>query len=115
MSFEMLKQIAINALEEMKALDVVEIDVTGKSSVTDCMIVASGTSNRHVKSCADTVVEDVKKNGIVPISIEGREESQWVLVDLGDVVVHVFQEETRALYAIEDLWRIEREPSGDAE
>ena len=77
------------AVEELKAKDVVEIDVRGKSSVCDYMVIASGTSTRHVKSVADEVVRFAKKLDVMPLGVEGEREAEWVLVDLGDVIVHV--------------------------
>lgn len=94
------------ALEELKARDAVEIDVRGKSSVCDYLVVASGTSSRHVKSIADEVVRFAKKLGVMPLGVEGEREAEWVLVDLGDVVVHVMLPRVREFYAIERLWTV---------
>ena len=94
------------AVEELKAKDVVEIDVRGKSSVTDQMVVASGTSSRHVKSIADEVVKKAKHAGNPPIGVEGQREGEWVLVDLGDVIVHVMLPRTREFYGLERLWTV---------
>ncbi|GAB1408143.1 ribosome silencing factor [Thermomonas brevis] len=94
------------ALDELKAKDVVEIDVRGKSSVCDFMVVASGTSTRHVKSVADEVVRFAKKLDVVPLGVEGEREAEWVLVDLGDVVVHVMLPRVREFYALERLWTV---------
>ena len=95
-----------DALDELKAKDVVEIDVRGKSSVCDFMVVASGTSTRHVKSVADEVVRFAKKLDVVPLGVEGEREAEWVLVDLGDVVVHVMLPRVREFYALERLWTV---------
>ena len=92
------------AVEELKARDVVEIDVRGKSSVTDYMVIASGTSTRHVKSIADEVIKFAKKLGAMPLGVEGEREAEWVLVDLGDVIVHVFRPEVRDFYQLEKMW-----------
>ena len=92
------------ALDDMKAKDVVEIDVTGKSTVTDRMIIASGTSKRHVMSIGQHVQEQVKASGVLPMGIEGLEVGEWVLVDLGDVVVHVMMPDARSFYDLERLW-----------
>lgn len=97
---------ALNALEELKAKEAVEIDVRGKSSVADFMVIASGTSTRHVKSIADEVVRHAKRLGVMPLGVEGERESEWVLVDLGDVVVHVMLPRVRELYALERLWTV---------
>ena len=98
------------AVEELKAKDVVEIDVRGKSSVTDFMVVASGTSSRHVKSIADEVVRFAKRLGVMPLGVEGEQEAEWVLVDLGDVVVHVMLPRVREFYALERLWTVGDQP-----
>jgi len=98
------------AIAELKARDVVEIDVRGKSSVTDYMVIASGTSSRHVKSIADEVVRFAKKLGVMPLGVEGEREAEWVLVDLGDVVVHVMLPRVREFYALERLWTVGDQP-----
>ena len=98
------------AVHELKAKDVVEIDVRGKSSVTDYMIVASGTSTRHVKSIADEVVKFAKRLDVQPLGVEGEREAEWVLVDLGDVVVHVMLPRVREFYALERLWTVGDQP-----
>ncbi len=92
------------ALEDLKALDIYEIDVRGKTSVTDVMIVASGTSTRHVKSIADEVLRRARQAGFSPIGVEGEREAEWVLVDLADAVVHVMLPRVRELYMLERLW-----------
>ncbi|RZA13733.1 MAG: ribosome silencing factor [Lysobacteraceae bacterium] len=94
------------ALEELKAKDAVEIDVRGKSSVCDYMVVVSGTSTRHVKSIADEVVKFAKKLDVMPLGVEGEREAEWVLVDLADVVVHVMLPRVREFYALERLWTV---------
>ena len=98
------------ATEELKAKDLVEIDVIGKSSVADYMVIASGTSSRHVKSIADEVVKFAKKLGVMPLGVEGEREAEWVLVDLGDVVVHVMLPRVREFYALERLWTVGDQP-----
>lgn len=98
------------AVEELKAKDVVEIDVRGKSSVTDFMVIASGTSSRHVKSIADEVVKFAKRLDVMPLGVEGELEAEWVLVDLGDVVVHVMLPRIREFYALERLWTVGDQP-----
>ncbi|WP_305804692.1 ribosome silencing factor [Stenotrophomonas sp. YIM B06876] len=104
-----------SALEELKAKDVAEIDVRGRSSVCDYMVVASGTSSRHVKSIADEVVKFSKNLGVMPIGVEGEREAEWVLVDLGDVVVHVMLPRVREFYALERLWTVGDQPPTDHE
>lgn len=98
------------AVEELKAKDTVEIDVRGKTSVTDFLVIASGTSTRHVKSIADEVVKFAKKLDVQPLGVEGEREAEWVLVDLGDVVVHVMLPRVREFYALERLWTVGDQP-----
>lgn len=93
-----------SALEDLKARDLVMIDVRGESTVTDYMVIATGTSRRHVVAVAQEVIEQVKAAGLVPIGVEGQNASDWVLVDVGDVVVHVMMEDARAFYDLERLW-----------
>lgn len=103
------------ATEELKAKDLVEIDVTGKSSVADFMVVVSGTSSRHVKSIADEVVKQAKRIDMMPLGVEGEREAEWVLVDLGDVIVHVMLPRVREFYALERLWTVGDQPPEDVE
>jgi ribosome-associated protein len=103
------------ALEELKAKDVVEIDVRGKSSVADYMVIASGTSTRHVKSSANEVVKFARKLDVMPLGVEGEREAEWVLVDLGDVIVHVMLPRVREFYALERLWTVGDNPPDDHE
>ena len=98
------------AVENLKAQDIVEIDVRGKTSVCDWMVIASGTSTRHVKSIADEVVREAKKLDCQPLGVEGEREAEWVLVDLGDVVAHVMLPRVREFYALERLWTVGDEP-----
>ena len=105
-----LLKLATAALEEIKAKDLVEIDVRGKTSVCDYMLIASGTSTRHVKSLADEVVKASKQAGYQPLGVEGEREAEWVLVDLGDIVVHVMLPRVREFYALERLWTVGDQP-----
>lgn len=105
MQNEQLLQLAIAALEDLKAKDISTIDVRGKTSITDFMVIASGTSGRHVKSLAENVLEKVKEQGVRPVGNEGLDGGEWALLDLGDVVVHVMQEATREFYDLERLWQ----------
>lgn len=103
---EEIDVIVNNALADLKAKNVITMDVRGKSDVMDTMIIASGTSRRHVKSLANNVVVDAKKAGIPPIGIEGLDAGEWALVDFGDMVLHVMLEETRTFYDLEKLWSV---------
>ncbi|MDX5371471.1 MAG: ribosome silencing factor [Pseudomonadaceae bacterium] len=105
MQNEELVRVALDALEELKAKDITTIDVRGKTSVTDFMVIASGTSSRHVKSLAENVLEKVKEQGVRPLGNEGLDGGEWALLDLGDVVVHVMQVATRQFYDLERLWQ----------
>jgi ribosome-associated protein len=101
----LLKQV-LAALDELKAKDVHEIDVRGKTSIADILVIASGTSTRHVKSLADEVVRFAKKAGMFPLGVEGQREAEWVLVDLGDIIVHVMLPRIREFYGLERLWTV---------
>ena len=103
---EILRKQVLAALDELKAKDVKEIDVRGKTSIADILIIASGTSTRHVKSLADEVVRFVKKAGMMPLGVEGEREAEWVLVDLGDIIVHVMLPRIREFYGLERLWTV---------
>ncbi|MUT71168.1 ribosome silencing factor [Stutzerimonas frequens] len=105
MQTEALVQLAVAALEDLKGLDITTIDVQGKTSVTDYMIIASGSSSRHVKSLAENVLEKAKEQGVRPLGSEGLDGGEWALLDLGDVVVHVMQVPTRQFYDLERLWQ----------
>ncbi len=99
-----LNEFIIDQLEEAKAKEIKVIDVTGKTTITDTMIICSGTSSRHVKSIATTLVAKYKESGKQPIGVEGDDTCEWVLVDLGDAIVHVMQTNIRDYYQIEKLW-----------
>jgi len=101
-----LRKSVIDALEELKAKDVREIDVRGKTSIADLLVIASGTSARHVKSIANEVTKFAKLAGVVPLGVEGEVEGEWVLVDLGDVIVHVMLPRIREFYGLERLWTV---------
>jgi len=101
---EEIKNLVVNALEDLKAVNLVVIDVRGKTSVADYMVIASGTSDRHVKSLANNVIVETKKAGITLLGIEGEKVGEWVLVDLADVIVHVMLPQTRDFYQLEKLW-----------
>jgi len=103
------------ALAELKAKDVVEIDVRRKSSVADFMVVVSGTSTRHVKSIANEVVKFAKRLDLMPLGVEGEREAEWILVDLGDVNVHVMLPRVREFYALERLWTVGDQPPAETD
>jgi ribosome-associated protein len=104
MKSEQLCELVIDALEEVKAKDIVKLDVRELTTVTDYMIVASGTSNRHVKALADAVAEKAREAKHRPVGIEGEDGSEWVLLDLQDVLVHVMLPRVREFYNLEKLW-----------
>lgn len=105
-----LTTLIIKALEELKGLDIVTLTVKDVSTVTDAMIVCTGTSNRHVKSLAENVVQKVKAKKILPLGVEGTQDSEWILIDLGDVMVHVMQQRVRDYYGLEELWGRKQSP-----
>ncbi len=104
MHIDTLKNLAIDALEELKARDITQLDVSKLTEVTDLMLIASGTSTRHVAALAQNLVEKAKAAGLHPRGVEGGENADWVLVDLGDIVVHIMLPEARTLYDLERLW-----------
>lgn len=99
-----LLTVVLGQLDDVKAEDIKVIDVHKKTDITDYMVIATGKSQRHVKSLAEHVVEEVKKHDFRPLGMEGQDSGEWVLVDLGDVVVHIMQAQTRAFYQLEKLW-----------
>jgi ribosome-associated protein len=106
MNSKQLSDLVVDALEEVKAKDIVKLDVRKLTTVTDYMIVASGTSNRHVKALADAVAEKSKEAGHRPYGIEGENGSEWVLLDLQDALVHVMLPRVREFYNLEKLWSL---------
>lgn len=101
---EKLTQITLDALNDLKAKDILTLDVRSLTSLADFMVIASGTSSRHVKSLASNVVDKVKENGFRPFGVEGEQEGEWVLIDLAGVIVHVMMPATRGFYDLERLW-----------
>ena len=99
-----LKKIILNTLDSNKALDIISIDLSGKSSMADYMIIASGTSSRHIQSLSEQVLKQFKNNGISNCKIEGKESSDWKLVDGIDLIVHIFNPEKRKFYELEKMW-----------
>ena len=106
-----LLSVVLAALDDGKANDVKVIDVSAKTSITDYMVVASGTSERHVRSLAEHVLEKAKERGFEALGMEGQNVGEWVLVDLGDTVVHVMKPQTREFYQLEKLWQGDYEVS----
>jgi ribosome-associated protein len=107
-----LLDIVMGALADLKAVDVRVIDVRGLTSITDRMVIASGTSTRHIKALADNVVLETKRHGFPALGVEGENGAEWVLVDLADVVVHIMMPETRDFYALEKLWSVGEQDDG---
>ena len=99
-----LKTVVIDALADMKALEVKVLDVRGLTDIADCMVIASGTSDRHVRSVAQRVVERTKEAGFRPHGVEGQQDSDWVLIDLNEMIVHVMLPRVREFYGLEKLW-----------
>ncbi len=104
MDGEALKSLVVESLDDLKAVNTVTLDVTSLTDVMDYLVITSGTSNRHVKSLADNVCMEAKKQGMRPLGVEGEDAGEWVLVDFGDVVVHVMLPATRDFYDLERLW-----------
>jgi ribosome-associated protein len=107
MGVDELRELVKQALDDLKAENIVELDVRDKTDVTDYIVVASGNSSRHVKSIANNVVMEAKKAGHPPIGVEGEADGEWMLVDLADVVVHVMQPQVREFYDLENLWQVD--------
>ena len=99
-----LKKIILNTLDSNKAIDIVSIDLANKSSMADYMIIASGTSSRHLQSLSEQVLEQFKKNGVLNSKIEGKDSNDWKLIDGIDVIVHIFNPEKRKFYELEKIW-----------
>jgi ribosome-associated protein len=112
MNSEKLSDLIIDALDDIKGQDIVKLDVRDMTTVTDYMIVASGTSNRHVQAMVDNVTEKAREAGHRPIGVEGEDGGEWVLLDLQDALVHVMLPKVREFYNLEKLWSIS--PAGDA-
>ena len=112
MNSDALTDLVVDALDDVKANDIVRLDVRDMTTVTDYMVVASGTSNRHVKALVDNVADKARKAGHRPIGIEGEDGGEWVLLDLQDTLVHVMLPKVREFYNLEKLWSMS--PTGDA-
>lgn len=106
-----LQDVALKALDDLKAIDTAVIDVRPLTTITDLMIICTGTSTRHVKSIADNLVAEAKKHNVSYLHVEGNLDDNWVLVDMGDIVIHIMLAATRRFYDLESLW----EPMGMCE
>lgn len=109
-----LLEIVCTALEDLKGVDLKVVDVRDLTSITDRMVIVSGTSTRHVKALADNVALQAKQHGFAALGVEGEQGAEWVLIDLGDVVVHVMLPDTRDFYALEKLWSVGGSDTADA-
>ncbi len=110
---ETLHALIASILDDNKAEDVIALDTRDKSSVTDVMMIASGRSARHVSAIADYVIKALKEHGAQGVSVEGLPSCDWVLIDAGDVVLHLFRPEVRAYYNLEKMWGLDAEPTAD--
>lgn len=108
---EPLQALVFNTLDEAKAQDIRVFDVRDKTAITDQMVVVSGTSSRHVQTIADRLVDAAKQAGFRPLGVEGGSGSDWILVDLADVVVHVMLPKARSFYNLEKLWTVDAQPA----
>ena len=99
-----LKTVILNTLDSNKALDIISIDLANKSSIADYMIIASGTSSRHIQALSEQVLEKFKNSGIQNCKIEGKESNDWKLIDGIDLIVHIFNPEKRKFYELEKMW-----------
>lgn len=104
---EKISELIVSALEDLKAHNIQVLDVTSLTSITDIMIIASGRSNRQVKALSEKVQEKVKQAGLTVLGVEGEQDAEWILVDIGDVIVHIMQPATRTYYQLEKLWNVE--------
>jgi len=110
MQNEKVIELVVAALEDLKGKDIEIIDVQGRSSVTDFMVLCSGTSKKHVMSIAGNLEDQLKQQAVMPISTEGHHVGDWAIVDLSDVVVHILTADARELYDLEKLWRFDMKP-----
>ena len=106
LTFDQLKELVLTALEDFKAIDIQTIDVSEQNPLTELFVIASGSSSRHLKSMAENLIIRAKTAGCPPLGVEGQRQSDWVLVDLNDVIVHLMLPQARAFYNLEKLWDV---------
>lgn len=107
MQSEKLKKLVLKILDDLKAENIVDIDVKGKTSIADFMVICSARSSRHLQAVADNLAQEVKKYQVQPRTVEGRNSTEWALVDLNDVIVHIMMPHSRDFYQLEKLWQHE--------
>ena len=110
-----LLNVVISSLEEFKAQDIVKIDLIGKTSMADSMLIASGTSSRQIRAIAENTVTEIKKSSNVNVNIEGLSQSDWVLIDAGDIIIHLFRPEVREFYNLEKMWQVDSSEDASTE
>ncbi len=115
MQTKQLLQLVQDVLNDRKGENITVLDVIGKTSVTDYMVLVTSTSERHAKALAGYVVEKIKQHDMLPLSVEGQQDSDWVLVDMGDVILHVMTAKAREFYELEKLWSVERTETSTAD
>ena len=106
LTFDQLRELVLTALEDFKAVDIQTIDVSEQNPLTELFVIASGSSSRHLKSMAENLIIKAKAAGCPPLGVEGQRQSDWVLVDLNDVIVHLMLPQARAFYNLEKLWEV---------
>ena len=104
LTFDQLRDLVVTALEDFKAIDIHQVDVSGQNPLTEMFVIASGSSSRHIKSMAENLIIKAKAAGCPPLGVEGQKDAEWVLVDLNDVIVHLMLPQARAFYNLEKLW-----------
>ena len=105
-----MERTALKALKQLKALDIVSLNVRHLTTITETMVIATGTSNRHVNALANLVTELLRIEKYKPVSVEGQTSGEWVLIDMGDIMIHILQQRTRDFYQLEKLWDIPKMP-----